>query len=63
MSGANRRLKNRTTFSNSFDNKLIEKFNQLNKGARIDKSKLLDETVKDLLIKYGYDLDSENEDK
>lgn len=49
----NRGLKNRGTFSNAIDLKLLEKFNELSSETRIPKSKLLDEAIGDLLKKYN----------
>lgn len=53
----NRGLKNRVAFSNSIDKKLSKGFDQLKENTRIDKSKLLDEAIYDLLIKYKIDPD------
>jgi len=46
-------LVNRIRFGSSLDRKLWEKFEQLSKETRIDKSKLLDEAIADLLKKHG----------
>ncbi|WP_145482013.1 ribbon-helix-helix domain-containing protein [Yersinia aldovae] len=46
-------LKNRTRFTSSLDNKLVQPFNELSKDTRIPKSRLLDEAIADLLKKHG----------
>lgn len=46
------KLVNRTRFTSSLDNKLMARFNELAKETRINKSRLLDEAVEDLLKKY-----------
>jgi metal-responsive CopG/Arc/MetJ family transcriptional regulator len=46
-------LKNRTRFTSSLDNKLVQPFNELSKDTRIPKSRLLDEAIEDLLKKHG----------
>lgn len=46
-------LKNRTRFTSSLDNKLVQPFNELSKNTRIPKSRLLDEAIADLLKKHG----------
>ena len=45
-------LVNRTRFTTSLDNRLMEQFNQLAKDTRIPKSRLIDEAIEDLLKKY-----------
>ena len=49
----NRGLKNRKTLSNAIETKLWYGLDDLAKETRINKSKLLDEAVSDLLKKYG----------
>ena len=49
---AENQLVNRTRFTSSMDNGLIKKFDELAKKTRINKSRLLDEAVEDLLKKY-----------
>jgi predicted transcriptional regulator len=46
-------LVNRTRFTSSLKNELMEGFNTLADQTRIPKSRLLDEAVEDLLKKYG----------
>ena len=46
-------LKNRTRFTSSMKNELVEPFNQLAERTRITKSRLLDEAIEDLLKKYA----------
>ncbi len=48
----NRGLKNRKTLSNAIAKELWYDLDQLAKDTRINKSKLLDEAVSDLLKKY-----------
>ena len=43
----------RTRLVSSLDNKLVNPLNDLAKQTRIPKSRLLDEAVEDLLVKYG----------
>ena len=50
MSEAN--LVNRTRFTSSLKNELMQNLNELAKKTRINKSGLLDEAVEDLLKKY-----------
>jgi metal-responsive CopG/Arc/MetJ family transcriptional regulator len=50
-------LVNRIRFGSSLDRKLWDKFEQLSKETRIDKSKLLDEAIADLLKKHGKSID------
>ena len=45
-------LVNRTRFTSSLKNELMEGFNPLADQTRIPKSRLLDEAVEDLLKKY-----------
>ena len=45
-------LVNRTRFTSSLKNELMEGFNNLADQTRIPKSRLLDEAVEDLLKKY-----------
>ena len=49
----NRGLKNRKTLSNAIETKLWYGLDDLARDTRINKSKLLDEAVSDLLKKYG----------
>lgn len=46
-------LTNRVRMGSSIDKKLWEALDELSKTTRIDKSKLLDEAIKDLLKKHG----------
>lgn len=46
-------LVNRTRFTSSMENKLWKKFGDLSKKLRIDKSRLFDEAIEDLIIKYS----------
>ncbi len=48
----NRGLKNRKPISNAVDIKIYEAFEKLSKDTKIPKSKLLDEALQDLIIKY-----------
>jgi metal-responsive CopG/Arc/MetJ family transcriptional regulator len=50
-------LVNRVRFGSSLDRKLWAKFEELSKETRIDKSKLLDEAIADLLKKHGKPID------
>lgn len=45
-------LVNRVRIGSSLDKKLWEAFNKLSETTRIDKSKLLDEAIEDLLKKH-----------
>lgn len=45
-------LVNRTRFTSSLKNELMQEFNELSAKTRINKSRLLDEAVEDLLKKY-----------
>ena len=45
-------LVNRTRFTSSLKNELMQYFNELSAKTRINKSRLLDEAVEDLLKKY-----------
>lgn len=45
-------LKNRTRFTSSLENKLAQALDELTGVTRIPKSRLLDEAVEDLLLKY-----------
>ena len=45
-------LVNRTRFTSSLKNELLEQFNQLAKETRIPKSRLFDEAIEDLLKIY-----------
>ncbi len=45
-------LVNRTRFTSSMKNELMEQFNQLTVQTRIPKSRLIDEAIEDLLKKY-----------
>lgn len=46
-------LKNRTRFTSSLENKLSQALDDLTRVTRIPKSRLLDEAVEDLLLKYS----------
>ena len=48
----NRGLKTRTAFSNSLRNDLSDELDKLNSQTKIPKSKLLDEAIELLLLKY-----------
>ena len=43
---------NRARFSSSLAKELVEPFNELSKKTRINKSRLMDEAIEDLLKKY-----------
>lgn len=43
---------NRTRFTSSLDNELVEAFDKLSKKTRVPKTRLLDEAIEDLLKKY-----------
>ena len=43
---------NRARFTSSLDKTLVAPFNELAKKTRINKSRLLDEAIEDLLKKY-----------
>ena len=45
-------LVNRTRFTSSLKNELMEEFTQLAEKTRIPKSRLIDEAIEDLLKKY-----------
>ena len=45
-------LVNRTRFTSSLKNELMEEFNKLAEETRIPKSRLIDEAIEDLLKKY-----------
>lgn len=45
-------LVNRTRFTSSLKNELMRDFNELAEKTRINKSRLFDEAVEDLLKKY-----------
>jgi len=47
------KLVNRTRTSTTIDNKILKAFDELAAETRINKSKLYDEALIDLLIKYG----------
>jgi len=47
------KLVNRTRISTSIDNALLKAFDGLATETRINKSKLYDEAISDLLLKYG----------
>ena len=47
-------LVNRTRFTSSLKNELMDDFNKLAAQTRIPKSRLLDEAVEDLLKKYEH---------
>lgn len=46
-------LVNRKRFVSSLANELVEPFNELSRKTRINKSRLLDEAIEDLLKKYA----------
>ena len=43
---------NRTRFTSSLNNELVEPFDKLAKKTKIPKTRLLDEAIEDLLKKY-----------
>ena len=45
--------RNRTQWTTATDNELLEKFRQLSTQTRIPASRLLDEAIEDLLVKYA----------
>jgi len=45
-------LVNRTRFTSSMKNELMDGFNKLAENTRIPKSRLIDEAIEDLLKKY-----------
>ena len=45
--------RNRTQWTTATDNELLEKFRQLSTQTRITASRLLDEAIEDLLVKYA----------
>lgn len=45
-------LVNRTRFTSSLKNELMDEFNKLSEKTRIPKSRLIDEAIEDLLKKY-----------
>lgn len=49
---AEAKLVNRTRFTSSLDNSLMAQFNELAQKTRLNKSRLFDEAVEDLLKKY-----------
>lgn len=49
-------LKYRTRFTSSLKNEYVPLFDQLAKKTRIPKSRLLDEAMEDLLMKYGIEI-------
>ena len=49
-------LKYRTHFTSSLKNEYVPLFDQLAKKTRIPKSRLLNEAMEDLLIKYGINI-------
>ena len=53
------KLVNRTRISTSIDNGVLEAFDTLAEETRINKSKLYDEAISDLLAKYGKSLSNE----
>lgn len=53
-------LKYRTRFTSSLKNEYVPLFDQLAKKTRIPKSRLLDEAMEDLMIKYGIDITSDD---
>lgn len=59
------KLVNRTRISTSIDNELLKAFDEFAIESRINKSRLYDEAISDLLVKYGKPLPnkSNNEQK
>ncbi len=49
---ANPMYVNRVRFTSSLDKKLAQPFDELSEKTRINKSRLLDEAIEDLLKKY-----------
>ena len=47
------KLVNRTRISTSIDNEILKAFDKLACETRLNKSKMYDEALTDLLIKYG----------
>lgn len=45
--------RNRTQWTTATDSELLEKFHQLSTQTRIPASRLLDEAIEDLLVKYA----------
>lgn len=56
-------LKYRTRFTSSLKNELIPLFDQLSQQTRVPKSRLLDEAIGDLLVKYDIPLPEDTEDR
>ncbi len=56
-------LKYRTRFTSSLKNELIPLFDQLSQQTRVPKSRLLDEAIGDLLVKYDILLPEDTEDR
>ena len=54
---ANPRLKNREQFTTSANPDLLEAFRKLAKDTRINMSLLMDEALKDILKKYGIEVE------
>ena len=52
--------RNRTQWTTATDNELLEKFRQLSTQTRIPASRLLDEAIEDLLVKYAVMTKEEN---
>ena len=46
-------LRNRTRFTSSLKNELVTPFNKLSEETRINKTRLLDEAIEDLLKKHN----------
>lgn len=53
------KLVNRTRISTSIDNKILKAFDGLAEETRLNKSKLYDEALIDLLKKYGKQIPEE----
>jgi len=53
-------LKNRTRFTSSLKNELIEPFDRLAEQTRITKTRLIDEAIEDLLKKHGVETQNNN---
>ena len=47
------KLANRTRIGISIDNELLKAFDEFATESRINKSRLYDEAISDLLVKYG----------
>jgi len=54
-------LKNRSRFGVAIDNKILEELRNLSNETRIPASKLVDEALEDLIIKYRKNPDRKDE--